>query len=146
MEGHVWFRRPPPRRSRVTHMHWRVYGSRGWGAGRHCSHSRPAPALRLGDGSVTEIHFPSDWEEGLLDIHDLVPQLEEALGFERLREEVGKVLVAADERNTDLGFLDGLADEEVAPLDVLELAVVFGVVSGGDGGLAAKMFEFWIVE
>ena len=48
--------------------------------------------------------------------------------FERLREEVGKVLVAADERNTDLGFLDGLADEEVAPLDVLEPAVVLGVV------------------
>ena len=36
------------------------------GAGRHCSRSRPAPALRLGDGSVTEIHFPSDWEEGSL--------------------------------------------------------------------------------
>ena len=64
----------------------------------------------------------------LLDIHDLVPQLEEALRLEWLREEVGQVLIAADERNADLGVLDGLADEEVAPLDVLEPAVVLGVV------------------
>jgi len=33
---------------------------------------------------------------GLVDIHDLVPQLEEALGRERLGEEVGEFLVAAD--------------------------------------------------
>ena len=35
---------------------------------------------------------------------------------------------------TEAVRLDRLADVEVAPLDVLELAVVFGVVSGGDGG------------
>ena len=79
---------------------------------------------RLGEGDSAPIRLGGR----LLDIHDLVPQLEEALGFERLREEVGKVLVAADKRDADLGLFDGLADEEVAPLDVLEPAVVLGVV------------------
>jgi len=71
----------------------------------------------------------------LLDVHDLVPQLEEALGGERLREVVREVLVTADEGDADLGVLDGFADEEVAPLDVFELAVVLGVVGRGDSGL-----------
>ena len=75
----------------------------------------------------------------LLDIHDLVPQLEEALRLERLREEVGEVLVAADERDADLGVLDGLADEEVTPLDVFEPAVVLGVVGRGNSGLVVTV-------
>ena len=43
-------------------MHWRVYGSRGWGWGGtvRTRGRRPRPV------SVTEIHFPSDWEEGSL--------------------------------------------------------------------------------
>ena len=115
-------------------MHWRVCGSRG--GSRHCSRlaawrSRP----RLGEGDSTPIRLGGR----LLDIHDLVPQLEEALRFERLREEVGEVLVAADKRNTDLGFFDGLADEEVTPLDVFEPAVVLGVVGRGNGGLVVTV-------
>ena len=62
-----------------------------------------ALALRLGEGDSLPIRLGGM----LLDIHDLVPQLEEALRLERLREEVGEVLVAADKRNTDLGFFDG---------------------------------------
>ena len=80
-------------------MHWKsLWLSRG---SRHCSRLaawRLRP--RLGERDSTPIRLGGM----LLDIHDLVPQLEEALWFERLREEVGEVLVAADKRNTDLGF------------------------------------------
>ena len=96
----------------------------GWRVTRARGMARALMRSCLGKGDPPSV----GWGRWLLDIHDLVPQLEEALGFERLREEVGEVLVAADKRNTDLGFFNGLADEEVAPLDVFELAVVLGVV------------------
>ena len=61
--------------------------------------------------------------------------------MERLREEVGEVGVTAYERDAEAVRLDCLADVEVAPLDVLELAMVFGVASGampGESDIAAK--------
>ena len=143
----MWFRRPPPRRSRVTHMEGRIVS-----LGQGMEHALESPWLswgvaalfatpawrlrpRLGEGDSAPIRLGGM----LLDIHDLVPQLEEALRLEWLREEVGQVLIAADERNADLGVLDGLADEEVTPLDVFEPAVVLGVVGRGNGGLVVTV-------
>ena len=96
---------------------------------RGARHGARAPCL--GEGDLLSV----GGGRRLLDVHDLVSQLEEALGFERLREVVSEILVAADEGDAYLGILDGFADEEVAPLDVFELAVVLGVVGRGDSGL-----------
>ena len=77
------------------------------------------------------------------DVHDLIAKLEETFGFKRLREEVGEVGVTAHEGDAEAVRLDGLADVEVASLDVLELAMVLGVVSGGDGGLVVDVKLLW---
>ena len=113
---------------------WNMHVESPWllGGTRRCAR-RAAWRVRscLGEGDS----LPVGGGRRLLDVHDLVPQLEEALGGERLREVVREVLVTADEGDADLGVLDGFADEEVAPLDVFELAVVLGVVGRGDSGL-----------
>ena len=72
----------------------------GWRVTRARGMARALMRSCLGKGDSPSV----GWGRWLLDIHDLVPQLEEALGLERLREEVGEVVVAADERNADLGF------------------------------------------
>ena len=97
----MWFRRPPPRRSRVTHMdreesvpldgawnmHWMTCtgesmalagGGRG-GTVRTRGRRPRSVSVTVGDGDSLPIRLGGR----LLDIHDLVPQLEEALGFER---------------------------------------------------------------
>ena len=43
------------------------------------------------------------------DVHDDVAQPEEGLGVERLREEVGQVVVRGDEGHAQLVLLDALA-------------------------------------
>ena len=64
----------------------------------------------------------------MLYVHDDVAQAEEVLRVQRLSEEVGKVVVRVDERHAKPMVLDALADVEVAPVDVLGLRVVFGVL------------------
>ena len=66
----------------------------------------------------------------MLYVHDDVAQAEEVLRVQRLSEEVGKVVVRVDERHAKPMVLDALADVEVAPVDVLGLRVVLGVVCG----------------
>ena len=61
-------------------------------------------------------------------VHNLVAQPEEVLARERLREEVGQVGVSAYERHDDALILNQLADEEVAPFDVLDPVMVLRVV------------------
>ena len=61
-------------------------------------------------------------------VHDLVAQPEEVLARERLREEVGQVGVSAHERYDDALLFNQLADEEVAPFDVLDPVMVLRVV------------------
>ena len=64
----------------------------------------------------------------MLDVHDDVVQTEEVLRVQRLGEEVGEVVVRVDERHAKTMVLDALTDVEVAPVDVLGLRVVLGVV------------------
>ena len=64
----------------------------------------------------------------MLDVHDDVAQAEEVLRVQRLSEEIGEVVVRVDERHAKTMVLDALADVEVAPVDVLGLRVVLGVV------------------
>ena len=64
----------------------------------------------------------------MLDVHDDVAQAEEVLRVQRLGEEVGEVVVRVDERHAMVMVLDALADVKVAPVDVLGLRVVLGVV------------------
>ena len=55
-------------------------------------------------------------------VHDDVTQLEETAGIlarERFGEEVGQVVVGADERDDQLHVLDAFADEVMTALDVL---------------------------
>ena len=61
-------------------------------------------------------------------VHDGIAHCGEMLGLERLGEEVRPVVDGLDEGDGDALLLDELADEEVAPLDVLRLGVQLGVV------------------
>ena len=61
-------------------------------------------------------------------IHDLVAHVEEHLTSEWLCEEVGDVVRGGHEGHAKLAVLNALADEIVAPLDVLGLRVVLRVV------------------
>lgn len=70
---------------------------------------------------------------GVLHVHHLVTQAEEVLTHDRLREEVGDILVSWNEGDTQLTILDTLADEVVAPLDVLRLGVVLRIIGEVDG-------------
>ena len=49
------------------------------------------------------------------DVHDDVAQSEEGLGVERLRQEVGQVVVRGDEGHAQLVLLDALAPAEPWP-------------------------------
>ena len=65
-------------------------------------------------------------------IHNSIAQIEEFLRRERFREEVREILVGGNERDDDVAILDALANEEMAPLDVLHAAAVLRVVGHGD--------------
>ena len=61
-------------------------------------------------------------------VHDgIAAHCGEMLGLERLGEEVRPVVDGLDEGDGDALLLDELADEEVAPLDVLRLGVQLGL-------------------
>ena len=61
-------------------------------------------------------------------VHDDAAQVEELLGGEVLREEVGEIVVRADERDADAVIFDYFAHVEVAAGDVLGALVMLGVV------------------
>ena len=72
-------------------------------------------------------------------VHDDVAQSEEGLGVERLREEVGQVVVRGDEGHTQLVLLDALAHVEVSTSDVLRLRMVLRVVREVARGLVVQV-------
>ena len=65
-------------------------------------------------------------------IHDHVAHGKEGTWRQRLGEEVGQVVDAADEGDHDLQLLDLLAHEEVASVDVLGSCMVLRVVGQVD--------------
>ena len=62
------------------------------------------------------------------DVHDDIAEEEELLGCQVFCKEVGEIFVRGDVRYRDAELLDGLANEEVATLDMLGALVVLRVV------------------
>ena len=103
----MWFRRPPPRRSRVTHMDreesvpldgaWNMHVESlwlSWGARRCSRHGARAHV------SARRLAFPSDGEEGSLTFMILSRSSKKRWGLSGFVK-VGEVLVAADKGNAD---------------------------------------------
>ena len=68
-------------------------------------------------------------------VHDLISEVEESGGLKHLSEEVGLILMSANERYTDHVVLHEFTDEEVTAFDMLHACMMFGVVSDVDCGL-----------
>ena len=54
-------------------------------------------------------------------VHNLVPQVEEVLAHEGLREEVSDVVGRRHKRNSNFALFDTFPNKEVTPLDMLNL-------------------------
>eukprot|EP00965_Chrysotila_dentata_P029614 984601-Pleurochrysis_carterae.AAC.1 len=69
------------------------------------------------------------------DIHDMITHREEQARRERFREEIRKIVSAANKRDGDVEGFHSLAYKEMAPVDVLGPLMVFRIVCEVDRGL-----------
>ena len=74
----------------------------------------------------------------LRDVHEHLAEGKELVGLKRLREEVGRVVSGADQRDNELAGLDRVADVEVAACDVLGARVELRVVGEIAGALVVR--------
>jgi hypothetical protein len=68
-------------------------------------------------------------------VHDLIPEVEESGGLKHFSEEVGLILMSANEGHTDHVILHEFTDEEVTAFDMFHACMMFRVVSDVDCGL-----------
>ena len=74
----------------------------------------------------------------MTDIHDLVSKGEEARRAQRLRKEVGQVLVRTHKGNDDSTLFYQFLDEVVLAVDVACTLMMFSIVARVDCGLVVK--------